>query len=45
MGVQASTVMRWFAGEPFISDAKTLAEDIQKLQLIEEIRAMRPNKD
>jgi hypothetical protein len=45
MGVQASTVMRWFAGEACISDAKTLAEDILKLQLVEEIRSMRPNKE
>lgn len=45
MGVQASTVMRWFVGEPFISDAKRLAEDILKLRLIEEISSTRPNKE
>ena len=45
MDVQASTVMRWFAGEAFISDAKTLAEDIVKLRLVEEIRSMMPEKE
>ncbi len=35
LGIQASTVMRWFPDSSFISEAKALAEDLKHIRLME----------
>lgn len=45
LGVQASTVMRWFPDGTFISEAKALAKMIEEMKLFEGIRPKTSDKE